>query len=148
MYNGLFLHCQCKAVANCHQADPHAFVTVQLALTLVLLFGGFTLLAAMRKGVITRFRVAPLSRVGLILGRELMYVVLIGFQAATSQLEKTHRVEEVRRFMPAERIFLNPDCGFGTFSSRPMNAPEVAYQKMKAMSEAARQLRARLVVSG
>jgi ABC-2 type transport system permease protein len=45
------------------------------------MFGGFALLAAMRKGVITRFRVAPLSRVGLILGRELMYVVLIGFQA-------------------------------------------------------------------
>jgi ABC-2 type transport system permease protein len=45
------------------------------------MYGGFTLLAAMRKGVITRFRVAPLSRVGLILGRELMYVVLIGFQA-------------------------------------------------------------------
>src|SRR5215217_7012727 len=45
------------------------------------MYGGFALLAAMRKGVITRFRVAPLSRVGLILGRELMYVVLIGFQA-------------------------------------------------------------------
>jgi ABC-2 type transport system permease protein len=45
------------------------------------MFGGFALLAAMRKGVITRFRVAPLSRVGLLLGRELMYVVLIGFQA-------------------------------------------------------------------
>src|SRR5439155_19346832 len=58
------------------------------------------------------------------------------------------RVEEALYFMPAERIFLNPDCGFGTFSSRPMNTPEVAYQKMKAMSEAARQLRARLGVSG
>jgi ABC-2 type transport system permease protein len=45
------------------------------------MYAGFTLLAAMRKGVITRFRVAPMSRVGLILGRELMYVVLIGFQA-------------------------------------------------------------------
>lgn len=45
------------------------------------LFGGFALLAAIRKGVITRFRVAPISRVGLMLGRELMYVVLIGFQA-------------------------------------------------------------------
>jgi hypothetical protein len=22
---------------------------------------------------------------------------------------------------PAERIFLNPDCGFGTFSNRPVN---------------------------
>lgn len=45
------------------------------------LFAGFALLAAMRQGVITRFRVTPLSRVGLLLGRELMYVLLIGFQA-------------------------------------------------------------------
>ena len=36
------------------------------------LFAGFALLAAMREGVITRFRVTPLSRVGLLLGRELM----------------------------------------------------------------------------
>src|SRR5438067_3375216 len=41
------------------------------------LFAGFALLAAMRQGVITRFRVTPLSRVGLLLGRELMYVLLI-----------------------------------------------------------------------
>lgn len=45
------------------------------------LFAGFTLLAAMREGVIARFRVTPLSRVGLLLGRELTYVLLIGFQA-------------------------------------------------------------------
>lgn len=53
------------------------------------MFGGFALLAAMRKGVITRFRVSPLSRVGLILGRELMYVVLIGFQALVVTLFAT-----------------------------------------------------------
>jgi|SRR5215472_3892522 len=45
------------------------------------LFAGVTLLAAMREGVIARFRVTPLSRVGLLLGRELTYVLLIGFQA-------------------------------------------------------------------
>ena len=45
------------------------------------LFAGFTLLAAVRIRVIARFRVTPLSRVGLLLGRELMYVVLVGFQA-------------------------------------------------------------------
>jgi ABC-2 type transport system permease protein len=45
------------------------------------LFAGFTLLAAMRQGVVARFRVTPLSRVGLLLGRELMHVPLIGFQA-------------------------------------------------------------------
>ena len=45
------------------------------------LFSGFALIAALRQGVIARFRVTPLSRVGLLLGRELMYVLLIGFQA-------------------------------------------------------------------
>ena len=37
------------------------------------LFAGFTLLAAIRQGVIGRFRVTPLSRVGLLLGRELVF---------------------------------------------------------------------------
>jgi ABC-2 type transport system permease protein len=45
------------------------------------LFAGFSLLAAMRQGVITRFRVTPTSRISLLLGRELMYIMLIGFQA-------------------------------------------------------------------
>jgi ABC-2 type transport system permease protein len=44
-------------------------------------FSGLALLAALREGVIARFRVTPVSRVGLLLGRELMYVVMIGFQA-------------------------------------------------------------------
>jgi ABC-2 type transport system permease protein len=45
------------------------------------LFSGFALIAAMRQGVIARFRVTPLSRVGLLLGWQLMYVALVGFQA-------------------------------------------------------------------
>ncbi len=45
------------------------------------LFAGFALIAAIQQGVIARFRVTPLSRVGLLLGRELMFVVLVGFQA-------------------------------------------------------------------
>ncbi len=44
------------------------------------LFAGFALLGAMSEGVITRFRVTPLSRVGLMLGQQLRYVVLIAFQ--------------------------------------------------------------------
>lgn len=44
-------------------------------------FSGLTLLAALREGVIARYRVTPLSRVGLLLGSELRFVVLIGFQA-------------------------------------------------------------------
>jgi ABC-2 type transport system permease protein len=45
------------------------------------LFAGFALIGAIRQGVIARIRVTPLSRTGLLLGRELMFVALIGFQA-------------------------------------------------------------------
>jgi ABC-2 type transport system permease protein len=45
------------------------------------MFAGFALLAAIRQGVINRCRVTPLSRVALLLGRELMYALLVGFQA-------------------------------------------------------------------
>ena len=51
------------------------------------------------------------------------------------------RVERALRLYPPEQIFLNPDCGFGTFSSRPMNRAEVAVAKLQAMSTAARELR-------
>ncbi|HEX4061937.1 MAG TPA: ABC transporter permease [Streptosporangiaceae bacterium] len=44
------------------------------------LFGGFALIAAIQRGVIGRLRVTPLSRVGLLLGRELVFVSLVGFQ--------------------------------------------------------------------
>jgi 5-methyltetrahydropteroyltriglutamate--homocysteine methyltransferase len=40
-------------------------------------------------------------------------------------------------------VFLNPDCGFGTFSNRPMNTTEIASAKIAAMAVAARQLRGR-----
>ncbi|HXH05327.1 MAG TPA: cobalamin-independent methionine synthase II family protein [Vicinamibacterales bacterium] len=46
-------------------------------------------------------------------------------------------------FHPPERIFLNPDCGFGTFSRRPVNTPETAAAKLRAIVAAARRLRAR-----
>jgi 5-methyltetrahydropteroyltriglutamate--homocysteine methyltransferase len=39
-------------------------------------------------------------------------------------------------------VFLNPDCGFGTFSARPLNSPEIAARKLAAMAQAARILRA------
>jgi 5-methyltetrahydropteroyltriglutamate--homocysteine methyltransferase len=39
---------------------------------------------------------------------------------------------------------VNPDCGFGTFSNRPMNTREIAFAKVAAMAAAARDLRGRL----
>jgi 5-methyltetrahydropteroyltriglutamate--homocysteine methyltransferase len=51
------------------------------------------------------------------------------------------RVMEVARTIAPEKLFLNPDCGFGTFAARPMNSAEVAERKLSAMVEAARMLR-------
>jgi 5-methyltetrahydropteroyltriglutamate--homocysteine methyltransferase len=51
------------------------------------------------------------------------------------------RVREALLQVPADRIFLNPDCGFGTFASRPMNAPEIARAKLDSVSRAAASLR-------
>ena len=51
------------------------------------------------------------------------------------------RVEEVRAFLPDDKILLNPDCGFGTFAQRPMNSDEIAFEKLKVMVEAAKKLR-------
>jgi 5-methyltetrahydropteroyltriglutamate--homocysteine methyltransferase len=63
----------------------------------------------------------------------------------TAELESADaivaRVKEALAYLPAERIFLNPDCGFGTFASRPMNSWEIAKQKLRAMASAATRLR-------
>jgi ABC-2 type transport system permease protein len=45
------------------------------------MFAGFALIAAIRQGVIARCRVTPVSRAGLLIGRELVFVVLVAFQA-------------------------------------------------------------------
>jgi len=50
-------------------------------------------------------------------------------------------VERALEFYPARNLFLNPDCGFGTFSNRPMNSEAIAAAKVGAMVAAARQLR-------
>ncbi len=53
------------------------------------------------------------------------------------------KVNEALEYFKPQQIFLNPDCGFGTFAERPMNPAEVASKKMHTMVEAAKQLRAR-----
>ncbi|MFY9528291.1 MAG: cobalamin-independent methionine synthase II family protein [Candidatus Acidiferrales bacterium] len=52
------------------------------------------------------------------------------------------RVKQLARFYDPERIYLNPDCGFGTFAERNVNTAEVATQKMKSIAAAAKRLRA------
>lgn len=43
-------------------------------------------------------------------------------------------VEVALGLYPAARVFLNPDCGFGTFSSRPMSTREIASAKVAAIA--------------
>ena len=46
-------------------------------------------------------------------------------------------IERALLLYPADKLWLNPDCGFGTFSSRPVNTPEVASRKLRAIVQAA-----------
>jgi len=52
------------------------------------------------------------------------------------------RVKEILEFFDPDKVFLNPDCGFGTFAERNVNTPETAERKLQAMAQAAVQLRA------
>ena len=56
--------------------------------------------------------------------------------------EIRRHVEQALKCFAPDRIFLNPDCGFGTFSSRPMNSLDVAMAKVRAIAAAAAELRA------
>lgn len=51
------------------------------------------------------------------------------------------RVRELANVIDPGRIFLNPDCGFGTFADRPMATADVAYRKLRALAQAAALLR-------
>jgi 5-methyltetrahydropteroyltriglutamate--homocysteine methyltransferase len=49
-------------------------------------------------------------------------------------------IEQALRLYPADQVFLNPHCGFGTCSNRPVNSAEVALKKLRAIVAAARSL--------
>lgn len=51
------------------------------------------------------------------------------------------RVRALSRLLGAERIFLNPDCGFGTFAERPVATAATAFKKLQTLSAAAALLR-------
>lgn len=48
----------------------------------------------------------------------------------------TERVEEALKFIPKERLFLNPDCGFATFSNRPVNTLDIIEKKLEELERA------------
>jgi 5-methyltetrahydropteroyltriglutamate--homocysteine methyltransferase len=72
----------------------------------------------------------------------------IGFGAVnprTAELESPERVAsrvaQLTEFIAPERIYLNPDCGFGTFADRPVGTPDMAFKKLCVLSQAAEILR-------
>jgi 5-methyltetrahydropteroyltriglutamate--homocysteine methyltransferase len=58
-----------------------------------------------------------------------------------SPQEIISRVNKILRFMDAKKIYLNPDCGFGTFAEAPVNTTKTAFKKLRSMRIAAEELR-------
>ena len=52
------------------------------------------------------------------------------------------RVKELMQYFDPDKIYLNPDCGFGTFAERNVNTHDMAAKKMQVITEAAEMLRA------
>ena len=52
-----------------------------------------------------------------------------------------NRVEEVMQYIPKERIWLNPDCGFATFANRPVSTMDIIDKKLARLNEAKNTLR-------
>ena len=50
-------------------------------------------------------------------------------------------VEKVLEFLPPEKIWLNPDCGFATFAKRPLNSYDTIEKKLTNMVKASHILR-------
>jgi len=51
------------------------------------------------------------------------------------------RAKEALQYWAPEKVFLNPDCGFGCFANRCVNEERVAAEKLQSMATAANQLR-------
>jgi 5-methyltetrahydropteroyltriglutamate--homocysteine methyltransferase len=58
---------------------------------------------------------------------------------STDQIKRS--VDRALKLYPPDKLFLNPDCGFGTFASRPVNSSEVAFEKLIVIVQAAKALR-------
>ena len=58
-----------------------------------------------------------------------------------SPRDVVERVNEALKYFEPTQIYLNPDCGFGTFAERPMNSAEMAFKKLQIITEAAKELR-------
>ncbi|MFV0482299.1 MAG: cobalamin-independent methionine synthase II family protein [Campylobacteraceae bacterium] len=53
------------------------------------------------------------------------------------------RCEEAMKYVPTDRLWLNPDCGFSTFSNRPVNSEDIIVKKLQSLYKSAEVLRKR-----
>lgn len=57
------------------------------------------------------------------------------------------RVKEATKFFDPSKVYLNPDCGFGTFAERPVNDATTASAKLRSISTAAGKLRRQVEIA-
>jgi 5-methyltetrahydropteroyltriglutamate--homocysteine methyltransferase len=117
----------------------------------VLLTGDYEpLLPAFRRMKVDQFvleyatpRAGELSVVGRALGdREIGLGVVNPRTPEPEDVEAiVNRAEEAMSFYAPDRIFLNPDCGFGCFANRCVNDEQTAFEKMRRIAAAAARLR-------
>lgn len=72
----------------------------------------------------------------------------LGLGVVNPRIENVESAEEIKksveralRIYPPEKIWLNPDCGFGSFSNRPVNSSDIAFRKLRNIVASARSLR-------
>jgi 5-methyltetrahydropteroyltriglutamate--homocysteine methyltransferase len=56
------------------------------------------------------------------------------------------RVRDATKLFDPSKIYLNPDCGFGTFAERPVNDATTAAAKLRSISTAAKRLRQEIAI--
>jgi 5-methyltetrahydropteroyltriglutamate--homocysteine methyltransferase len=72
----------------------------------------------------------------------------VGVGVVNQKHERIESVDEIVasatravKMFGAERVFLNPDCGFATFADNPVASASIAEAKLASMAQAARILR-------
>ena len=91
-----------------------------------------------RAGEISSLFNSDLIRENCILGLGVMNPRTDDIESLESILS---RVQEVLHYIPKERIWLNPDCGFATFANRPVSTMEIIDKKLARLNEAKNTLR-------
>ena len=72
----------------------------------------------------------------------------LGLGVVNPRIEAIESVDQVARSIeralalyPAERLFVNPDCGFASFSNRPVNSSAIAFEKIRTLAAAVQAFR-------